>query len=106
QHLGTCLYVRPYSISVHVQPSDGETEKQLPVQPQIVFLDKKGRRIDTLGPPSEPWVVSAHLKGSSEAVLKGLEVFSYGRNYSKAIMGSDADEFMVKSSQKRTGFES
>ncbi|XP_042688670.1 fibrocystin isoform X6 [Centrocercus urophasianus] len=72
QHLGTCLYVRPYSISVHVQPSDGETEKQLPVQPQIVFLDKKGRRIDTLGPPSEPWVVSAHLKGSSEAVLKGL----------------------------------
>ncbi|XP_052546715.1 fibrocystin isoform X1 [Tympanuchus pallidicinctus] len=72
QHLGTCLYVRPYSISVHVQPSDGETEKQLPVQPQIVFLDKKGRRIDTLGPPSEPWVVSAHLKGSFEAVLKGL----------------------------------
>uniref|UniRef100_A0A669QMP1 PKHD1 ciliary IPT domain containing fibrocystin/polyductin n=1 Tax=Phasianus colchicus TaxID=9054 RepID=A0A669QMP1_PHACC len=76
QHPGTCLYVRPYSISVHVQPSDGEIEKQLPVQPQIVFLDKKGRRVDTLGPPSEPWVVSAHLKGSSEAVLKGLDVFS------------------------------
>ncbi|NXI68982.1 PKHD1 protein, partial [Anseranas semipalmata] len=72
QHLGTCLYVRPYNISVQVQPSDGEIEKQLPVQPQVIFLDKKGRRVDKLGPPSEPWVVSAHLKGSSEAVLKGL----------------------------------
>ncbi|NXE10748.1 PKHD1 protein, partial [Lophotis ruficrista] len=72
QHPGTCLYVRPYNISVHVQPSDGEIEKQLPVQPKIIFLDRKGQRVDKLGPPSDPWVVSAHLKGSSEAVLKGL----------------------------------
>ncbi|XP_067150956.1 fibrocystin [Apteryx mantelli] len=72
QSPGTCLYVRPYNISVRVQPSDGETEKQLPVQPQIIFLDRKGKRVDKLGLPSEPWVVSAHLKGSSEAVLKGL----------------------------------
>ncbi|XP_064304301.1 fibrocystin isoform X2 [Phalacrocorax carbo] len=72
QHPGTCLYVRPYNISVQVQPSDGEIEKQLPVQPKIIFLDKKGQRVDKLGPPSEPWVVAAHLKGSSEAVLKGL----------------------------------
>ncbi|XP_059687939.1 fibrocystin [Gavia stellata] len=72
QHPGTCLYVRPYNISVQVQPSDGEIEKQLPVQPKIIFLDRKGQRVDKLGPPSEPWVVSAHLKGSSEAVLKGL----------------------------------
>uniref|UniRef100_A0A8C3U4P5 PKHD1 ciliary IPT domain containing fibrocystin/polyductin n=1 Tax=Catharus ustulatus TaxID=91951 RepID=A0A8C3U4P5_CATUS len=68
----TCLYRRPYSISVQVQPSDGEIEKQLPVQPKIIFLDRKGQRIDKLGPPAEPWVVSAHLKDSSEAVLKGL----------------------------------
>ncbi|NWU45390.1 PKHD1 protein, partial [Hylia prasina] len=68
----TCLYRRPYSISVQVQPSDGEIEKQLPVQPKIIFLDRKGERIDKLGPPAEPWVVSAHLKDSSEAVLKGL----------------------------------
>ncbi|NXW03822.1 PKHD1 protein, partial [Fregetta grallaria] len=72
QQPGTCLYVRPYNISVQVQPSDGEIEKQLPVQPKIIFLDRKGQRVDKLGPPSEPWVVSAHLKGSSEAVLKGL----------------------------------
>uniref|UniRef100_A0A8C5IPZ5 PKHD1 ciliary IPT domain containing fibrocystin/polyductin n=1 Tax=Junco hyemalis TaxID=40217 RepID=A0A8C5IPZ5_JUNHY len=65
----TCLYKRPYSISVQVQPSDGEIEKQLPVQPKIIFLDRK---VDFLGPPAEPWVVSAHLKDSSEAVLKGL----------------------------------
>ncbi|NXU49945.1 PKHD1 protein, partial [Turnix velox] len=69
---GTCLYVKPYNISVQVQPSDGEVEKQLPVQPKIIFLDKKGQRVDKLGPPSEPWVVSAHLKGSCEGVLKGL----------------------------------
>ncbi|NXW41207.1 PKHD1 protein, partial [Nyctiprogne leucopyga] len=72
QHPETHLYVRPYNISVQVQPSDGEIEEQLPVQPKIIFLDKKGQRVDKLGPPSEPWVVSAHLKGSSEAVLKGL----------------------------------
>ncbi|XP_038033294.1 fibrocystin isoform X3 [Anas platyrhynchos] len=72
QHPGTWLYVRPYNLSVRVQPSDGEIGKQLPVQPQIIFLDKKGRRVEELGPPSEPWIVSAHLKGSSEAVLKGL----------------------------------
>ncbi|XP_064506857.1 fibrocystin isoform X1 [Pseudopipra pipra] len=72
QHSETCLYVRPYKISVQVQPSDGEIEKQLPVQPKIIFLDRKGQRVDKLGPPSEPWVVSAHLKGSSEAVLRGL----------------------------------
>ncbi|XP_029893831.1 fibrocystin [Aquila chrysaetos chrysaetos] len=72
QHPGPSLYVRPYNISVQVQPSDGEIEKQLPVQPKIIFLDMKGQRVDKVGPPSEPWVVSAHLKGSSEAVLKGL----------------------------------
>ncbi|XP_063279528.1 fibrocystin isoform X2 [Prinia subflava] len=72
QHSETCLYRRPYSISVQVQPSDGEIEKQLPVQPKVIFLDRKGERIDKLGPPAEPWVVSAHLKDSSEAVLKGL----------------------------------
>ncbi|XP_068867901.1 fibrocystin isoform X2 [Aphelocoma coerulescens] len=72
QHSETCLYMRPYSISVQVQPSDGEIEKQLPVQPKIIFLGRKGQRIDKLGPPAEPWVVSAHLKDSSQAVLKGL----------------------------------
>uniref|UniRef100_A0A8C6JJ31 Uncharacterized protein n=1 Tax=Melopsittacus undulatus TaxID=13146 RepID=A0A8C6JJ31_MELUD len=71
-HLETCLYVRPYNISVQVQPSDGEIEKRLPVQPKIIFLDSKGIKVDKLGPPSEPWVVSAHLKGSSKAVLRGL----------------------------------
>uniref|UniRef100_A0A674ISS1 PKHD1 ciliary IPT domain containing fibrocystin/polyductin n=1 Tax=Terrapene triunguis TaxID=2587831 RepID=A0A674ISS1_9SAUR len=68
---GGCLYVRPYNISVLVQPSDGEMEKELPEQPQIIFLDKQGRRVEALGLPSEPWVMTACLKGSSEAVLKG-----------------------------------
>uniref|UniRef100_A0A8C8SGU1 PKHD1 ciliary IPT domain containing fibrocystin/polyductin n=1 Tax=Pelusios castaneus TaxID=367368 RepID=A0A8C8SGU1_9SAUR len=68
---GGCLYVRPYNVSVQVQPSDGEVEKELPIQPQIIFLDKQGRRVETLGLPSEPWIMTASLKGSSEAVLKG-----------------------------------
>uniref|UniRef100_A0A8C0G053 PKHD1 ciliary IPT domain containing fibrocystin/polyductin n=1 Tax=Chelonoidis abingdonii TaxID=106734 RepID=A0A8C0G053_CHEAB len=68
---GGCLYVRPYNISILVQPSDGEMEQELRVQPQIIFLDKQGRRVETLGLPSEPWVMTACLKGSSEAVLKG-----------------------------------
>ncbi|KAM9563714.1 fibrocystin [Guaruba guarouba] len=72
QHPETCLYVRPYNISVQVQPSDGEIEKQLPVQPKIIFVDRKGLKVDKVGPSSEPWVVSAHLKGSSKAVLRGL----------------------------------
>ncbi|NXT77054.1 PKHD1 protein, partial [Zapornia atra] len=72
QHPGTYLYLRPHNIAVQVQPSDGEIGKQLPVQPKIIFLDRKGQRVDKLGPPSEPWVVSAYLNGSSEAVLKGL----------------------------------
>ncbi|XP_019346863.2 fibrocystin isoform X1 [Alligator mississippiensis] len=68
---GSCLYARPYNISVQVQPSDGEMGKELPVQPQIIFLDKQGQRVETLGLPSEPWVVEAYLKGSSKAALKG-----------------------------------
>uniref|UniRef100_A0A8D0HLS2 PKHD1 ciliary IPT domain containing fibrocystin/polyductin n=1 Tax=Sphenodon punctatus TaxID=8508 RepID=A0A8D0HLS2_SPHPU len=72
---GRCLYVRPYTISVRTQPSDGETEKPLPVQPQIVFLDKQS--VPTLGPPSEPWIVTASLKGYSDTTLKGLALFAH-----------------------------
>ncbi|XP_074847514.1 fibrocystin isoform X4 [Carettochelys insculpta] len=70
---GGGLYVRPYNISVQVQPSDGEMEEELPVQPQIIFLDKQGQRVETLGLPSEPWVITVCLKGPSEAVLKGAD---------------------------------
>ncbi|XP_019376481.1 PREDICTED: fibrocystin isoform X5 [Gavialis gangeticus] len=68
---GSSLYARPYNISVQVQPSDGEMGKELPVQPQIIFLDKQGQRVETLGLPTEPWVIAAYLKGSSKAALKG-----------------------------------
>ncbi|XP_019392715.1 PREDICTED: fibrocystin isoform X5 [Crocodylus porosus] len=68
---GSSLYARPYNISVQAQPSDGEMGKELPVQPQIIFLDKQGQRVETLGLPTEPWVIAAYLKGSSKAALKG-----------------------------------
>ncbi|XP_053236369.1 fibrocystin isoform X2 [Podarcis raffonei] len=68
---GSCLYVRPYNISVRIQPANGVTESPLPRQPQVIFLDKQGRRVATVGFPSKPWVVTAFLKDSPEAVLKG-----------------------------------
>ncbi|XP_073938075.1 fibrocystin isoform X2 [Castor canadensis] len=68
---GNLIYVRPYALSVLVQPSDGEVGKELPVQPQLVFLDEQNRRVESLGTPSEPWTISASLEGSSDSVLKG-----------------------------------
>ncbi|XP_053129194.1 fibrocystin [Hemicordylus capensis] len=65
------LYVRPYNISVWIQPSNGVMEKPLPRQPHVGFLDKQGRRILTLGFHSKPWIVTAYLKGNRDAVLKG-----------------------------------
>ncbi|XP_030346033.1 fibrocystin isoform X2 [Strigops habroptila] len=99
QHPETCLYVRPYNISVQVQPSDGEIEKQLPVQPKIIFLDRKGQKVDKLGPPSEPWVVSAHLKGSSEAVLRGLtkvEVIDGCASFSSLAVSSSGTNWKLR----------
>ncbi|XP_008823437.1 fibrocystin [Nannospalax galili] len=68
---GNLIYIRPYILSVLVQPSDGEVGKELPVQPQLVFLDEKNRRVESLGLPSEPWIISASLEGATNSVLKG-----------------------------------
>ncbi|KAM7135910.1 fibrocystin isoform 3-T3 [Molossus nigricans] len=68
---GNLIYIRPYALSVLVQPSDGEVGRELPVQPQLVFLDKQNRRVESLGLPSEPWAISVSLEGTSDSVLKG-----------------------------------
>ncbi|XP_037698842.1 fibrocystin isoform X3 [Choloepus didactylus] len=68
---GNLIYIRPYALSVLIQPSDGEVGKELPVQPQLVFLDKQNRRVEFLGTPLEPWAISASLEGVSDSVLKG-----------------------------------
>ncbi|XP_059794508.1 fibrocystin isoform X18 [Balaenoptera ricei] len=92
---GNLIYIRPYGLSVLVQPSDGEVGKELTVQPQLVFLDKQvpcaqitsqnsllsptfpfiscfqNRRVESLGPPSEPWVISVSLEGTSDSMLRG-----------------------------------
>ncbi|KAM9665235.1 fibrocystin-like [Trichechus inunguis] len=68
---GNLIYTRPHTLSVLVQPSDGEVGKELPIQPQLVFLDEQNRRVETLGAPSEPWAISAFLEGTSDSVLKG-----------------------------------
>ncbi|XP_007934471.1 fibrocystin [Orycteropus afer afer] len=65
------IYMRPYALSVLVQPSDGEVGKELPTQPQLVFLDEQNRRVESLGTPSEPWTISVFLEGTSDSVLKG-----------------------------------
>ncbi|XP_074093277.1 fibrocystin isoform X3 [Macrotis lagotis] len=77
---GGVVYIRPYTLSVQVQPSNGEVGKELPVQPQLVFLDKQGWIVESLGPPSEPWIVAVSLEGASETALKG-------HIYSKAHQG-------------------
>ncbi|KAM8998944.1 fibrocystin isoform 1-T1 [Sarcophilus harrisii] len=68
---GGVVYIRPYTLSVQVQPSNGEVGIQLPVQPHLVFLDKQGWVVESLGPPSEPWIVTVSLEGAAETVLKG-----------------------------------
>ncbi|XP_004674090.1 PREDICTED: fibrocystin [Condylura cristata] len=68
---GNLIYVRPYSLSVLVQPSDGQVGKELPVQPQLVFLDKQNQRVVSLGAPLEPWAISVSLEGVPDSVLKG-----------------------------------
>ncbi|XP_035309211.1 fibrocystin isoform X3 [Cricetulus griseus] len=68
---GNLIYTRPSVLSVLVQPSDGEVGIDLPVQPQLVFLDEKNQRVESLGLPSEPWVISASLEGASDSMLKG-----------------------------------
>ncbi|XP_051008909.1 LOW QUALITY PROTEIN: fibrocystin [Acomys russatus] len=68
---GNLIYTRPSVLSMLVQPSDGEVGIELPVQPQLVFLDEKNQRVGSLGLPSEPWIVSASLEGASDSVLKG-----------------------------------
>uniref|UniRef100_A0A8C6FME3 Fibrocystin n=1 Tax=Moschus moschiferus TaxID=68415 RepID=A0A8C6FME3_MOSMO len=83
---GNLIYIRPYGLSVLVQPSDGEVGKELTVQPQLVFLDKQNRRVESLGPPSEPWVISVSLEGTLDSVLRGryfmlLLLFSRSRSF-------------------------
>ncbi|XP_072498533.1 fibrocystin isoform X3 [Notamacropus eugenii] len=68
---GGVVYIQPYTLSVQVQPSNGEVGIELPVQPRLVFLDKQGWVVESLGPPSEPWIVAVSLEGASETVLKG-----------------------------------
>ncbi|KAG8511981.1 Fibrocystin [Galemys pyrenaicus] len=68
---GNLIYVRPYALSVLIQPSDGQVGKELPVQPQLVFLDKQNQRVVSLGPPLEPWAISVSLDGAPDSVLQG-----------------------------------
>ncbi|XP_054992667.1 fibrocystin [Sorex araneus] len=68
---GNLIYVRPYTLLILTQPSDGEVEKELSVQPQLIFLDKENHIVESLGTPSEPWVVSVSLEGTPDSVLRG-----------------------------------
>ncbi|XP_038628903.1 fibrocystin [Tachyglossus aculeatus] len=68
---GNLVYIQPHTLSVQTQPSNGEVGKELPVQPHLVFLDKKGRRVEILGLPWEPWRVQVTLEGAPEMMLQG-----------------------------------
>ncbi|XP_077171178.1 fibrocystin isoform X2 [Paroedura picta] len=77
----TCLYIRPYNLSLWIQPSDGVVGRPLPRKPQVVFLDKQGQRVLMLGFPSKSWIVAAHLQGDLNVALKGStqEEVQHGR---------------------------
>ncbi|XP_052048711.1 fibrocystin [Apodemus sylvaticus] len=68
---GNLIYTRPFVLSILVQPSDGEVGIELPVQPRLVFLDEKNERVESLGLPSKPWIISVSLEGAPESMLKG-----------------------------------
>ncbi|EDM18653.1 rCG43431, isoform CRA_a, partial [Rattus norvegicus] len=68
---GNQIYTRPSVVSILVQPSDGEVGIELPIQPRLIFLDEKNERVEALGLPSEPWIISVSLEGTSESMLKG-----------------------------------
>ncbi|XP_055986612.1 fibrocystin [Sorex fumeus] len=70
-HTENLIYVRPYTLLILTQPSDGEVGKELPVQPQLIFLDKENHIVESLGTPSEPWVISVSLEGTPDSVLRG-----------------------------------
>ncbi|XP_026538321.1 fibrocystin [Notechis scutatus] len=91
----SCLYVRPYSISVWIQPSNGVVERPLLRQPQIIFLDKQGRRIVPLGFPSKPWFVTAYLQNHPEIILKGntrVKVQDGQANFQNLIVSSSCSD--------------
>ncbi|XP_063157380.1 fibrocystin [Candoia aspera] len=91
----SCLYVRPYSISVWIQPSNGMVESPLLRQPQIIFLDKQGLRIVSLGFPSKPWFVTAYLKNNPEIMLKGntrVEVQDGQASFQNLIVSSSCSD--------------
>ncbi|KAM4012536.1 fibrocystin-like, partial [Anomaloglossus baeobatrachus] len=64
------VYVKPDGIHIAVQPVGGSAGAPLPVQPKVIFLDKKGNQIVNLGHFSNPWKVSVYLKDASGAPLK------------------------------------
>ncbi|XP_029451975.1 fibrocystin isoform X2 [Rhinatrema bivittatum] len=98
-NIGSSLFVRPDTMYILIQPSDGEVDKPLPAQPKVMFLDKWGQRVENLGHPLRPWLMSVHLQGSSEAVLKGntyANVQSGWANFSNlAVSNSGSDWYLI-----------
>ncbi|XP_030054595.1 fibrocystin [Microcaecilia unicolor] len=97
--VGGSLFVRPYKMHILIQPSDGEVEKALPVQPKIMFIDKWGQRVEKIGQPLRPWFVSVHLQGPSEAALKGdtnAEILGGWANFSNlAVSRSGSNWYLI-----------
>ncbi|KAE8605431.1 hypothetical protein XENTR_v10015132 [Xenopus tropicalis] len=65
------VYVRPHTIHIQEQPCRGYEGKPFLVQPKVTFLDAKGKRVENVGHPSNPWYLSVQLKNSAISALKG-----------------------------------
>ncbi|XP_023598441.1 fibrocystin-like [Trichechus manatus latirostris] len=70
---GNLIYIRPHTLSVLVQPSDGEVGKELPIQPQLVFLDEQGY--------DEPWRCTQAETQDGYVSFSNLAVLISGSNW-------------------------
>ncbi|XP_053565532.1 fibrocystin [Bombina bombina] len=94
----TRAFVRPHKIHLQQQPSDGILGLPLAVQPQVIFLDVKGNRVENLGHPLNPWSLAVYLKGYSSKDLKGKSVIpvqdGWG-NFSDLAVSSSGSNFYL-----------
>ncbi|XP_067840890.1 fibrocystin-like [Heptranchias perlo] len=105
------VYVRPQQLYILIQPSDGEVEKPLQIQPVVIFLDKEGQRVKSVGHPSSPWTMTASLQGSAiSAILKGLtniELQDGWANFTNLAVSSPGSDYSLSfniSSPKGSNF--
>ncbi|XP_067882121.1 fibrocystin-like isoform X3 [Heterodontus francisci] len=96
---GSLVYVRPQQLYVLIQPSDGEVEKPFKIQPVVIFVDKEGQRVKSVGHPSSPWTMTASLQGPTiSAILKGftsIKIKDGWANFTNLAVSSPGSDYSL-----------